>query len=61
MTEKVEINLTKSELSMLVTILHMGGWQRKKNLPNHLRNSDNKFVNKMSKILKKLEDSLDDD
>lgn len=61
MTEKVEINLTKSELSMLVTILHMGGWQRKKNLPSHLRNSDNKFVNKMSKILKKLEDSLDDD
>jgi hypothetical protein len=61
MTEKIEISFTKSELSMLVTILHMGGWQRKKNLPQNSRNSENKFINKMSKILKKLEDLLDDD
>lgn len=58
---KTTIELTESELSMLVTILHMGGWHRKKNLPKHIKNSDNRFINKMSKIMKKLEDALDDD
>lgn len=61
MTDRVKIELTKSELSMLVTVLHMGGWQRKRNLPKHIQSSENKFINKMSKILKKLEDTLDDD
>lgn len=56
-----KIELTTSELSMLVTVLHMGGWQKKKNLPKHIRNSDNKFINKMSKIMKKLEAELEDD
>ena len=56
-----EVELTKSEIAMLVTVLHMGGWQRKKNLPEKLRDSDNRFINKMSKIVKKLENALDDD
>ena len=56
-----EVELTKSEIAMLVTVLHMAGWQRKKNLPEKLRDSDNRFINKMSKILKKLENAMEDD
>lgn len=56
-----ELELTKSEVAMLVTVLHMAGWQRKKNLPDKLRESDNVFINKMSKIVKKLENAMEDD
>lgn len=56
-----EVELTKSEIAMLVTVLNMAGWQRKRNLPGHLKDSDNLFIRKMSKILKKLENSLEDD
>jgi len=58
---KITVELTQGELSMLVTVLHMAGWHRKKNLPKHVRKSDNLFINKMSKIVKKLEASLEDD
>jgi hypothetical protein len=56
-----QLELTKSEIATIVTMLHMGGWHRKKNLPKHIRESNNSFVNRMSKILKKLETALDDD
>lgn len=46
---------------MLVTVLHMGGWHRKKDLPKNMRNSESKFINRMSKIMKKLEAELDSD
>ena len=55
------IELTEGELTMLVTVLHMGGWHRKKDLPKHMRNSKSSFINRMSKIMKKLEAELDND
>lgn len=55
------IELTEGELNMLVTVLHMGGWHRKKDLPKHMRNSKSNFINRMSKIMKKLEAELDND
>ena len=61
MKQPIEVELTKSELAMLVTVLHLGGWHRKKNLPKTLRNSDNLYIQKMSKIVKKLETLLGDD
>lgn len=61
MSDKINVELSESELSMLVTVLHMGGWQRKKNLPKRLRNSDNRFIRKMSKIMSKLEEKLEDE
>jgi uncharacterized membrane protein len=61
MTKDLKLELTKSELAMLITVLHMGGWHRKKNLPKHMRHSEGKFISTMSKIMKKLENSLEDD
>lgn len=55
------VELTEGELTMLVTVLHMGGWHRKKDLPKNMRNSESKFINRMSKIMKKLEAELDSD
>jgi hypothetical protein len=55
------IELTEGELTMLITVLHMGGWHRKKDLPKHMRNSESMFINRMSKIMKKLEAELDND
>jgi hypothetical protein len=61
MTKESSVELTKAELAMLVSVLHMGGWHRKKHLPKHMRNSESKFINTMSKIMKKLEAELDND
>jgi hypothetical protein len=58
---KKTIELSIEELSMLVTVLHMGGWHRKKNLPKHAQKSDSKFIKTMSKIMKNLEQELGSD
>lgn len=55
------IELSVEELSMLLTVLHMGGWHRKKNLPKHAKKSNSQFINTMSKIMKKLEQELGSD
>lgn len=61
MSKKHKIELSESDVAMLVTVIRMGGWHRKGDYPKHLRNSDNLYVKKMSKILKKLEDHLGDE
>ena len=61
MSKTIKIELTESELSMLVTVLHMGGWHKKKDYPERMQDSDNKFIRKMSKVMKKLEAVLEDD
>lgn len=61
MADKKKIELSESDIAMLVTVLRMGGWHRKGDYPKQLNNSDNLYVRKMSKILKKLESHLEED
>lgn len=61
MSKKITVELSESDIAMLITVIRMGGWHRKGDYPKHLRDSDNKYVRKMSKIIKKLENCLDDD
>jgi len=61
MTNKHRVELSQGEISMLVTVLRMGGWHRKGEYPKNLKKSDSKYVRKMSKIMKKLEHHLEDD
>jgi len=60
-SSKVNVELSQGDISMLLTVIRMGGWHSKKDLPKNLRKSDSKFIRKMSKIITKLEDSLEDD
>lgn len=61
MSKKTTVELSESDIAMLITVIRMGGWHRKGDYPKHLRDSDNMYVRKMSKIIKKLENCLDDD
>lgn len=61
MADKKKIELSESDIAMLVTVIRMGGWHRKGDYPKQLKNSDNLYVRKMSKILKKLESHLEED
>lgn len=61
MSEKISLQLSESEITMLVTVIRMGGWHRRKEYPKSLRDTDNVFVLKMHKILKKLESAIEND
>lgn len=61
MDRNITVEFTPAQLAMLVTVLHMAGWKRKKNLPKNMRDSSNHFLDKMSKLLKKLEEAQGDD
>ena len=53
MSKKITVELSESDIAMLITVIRMGGWHQKGDYPKHLRDSDNMYVRKMSKIIKK--------
>lgn len=56
--ETVSIELSKEEAAALALVIRMSGYHRRKEYPSHLRKTDNVMMNRMSRILKKLEKSL---
>jgi hypothetical protein len=61
MSKKIDVQLSESEITMLVTVIRMGGWHKRKEYPKGLRDTNNIFVLKMHKILKKLESAIEND
>lgn len=56
--EKVTLELDKKDVAALALVIRMGGYHRRKEYPEHLRDSDSPLVRTMSRLLKKFEKAL---
>lgn len=56
--ETITLKLSKEEIAALALVIRMGGYHRRKEYPEHLRETDSTIVRVMSRLLKKLEKSL---